>query len=158
MCEVSWFRNRLGGFFKRKQMEVGARKIIKRQFWVPDRKKKFYLELKVALDSINLPRLWTGTAKSTRASKICSPRRGLHCTSLTRGWIFLSLYKTVVDYFSPTAFNPHNRTPSSQSKTTSKHFLVRKWHQLGFIMTLCHCMIHGVTRCSFKRSCISRGR
>ena len=38
ICEVSWFRNRPGGFFKRKQMEVGARKIINRQFWVPDRK------------------------------------------------------------------------------------------------------------------------
>ena len=38
ICEVSWFRNRSGGFFKRKQKEVGVRKIIKRQFWVPDRK------------------------------------------------------------------------------------------------------------------------
>ena len=38
VCEVSWFRNRSGGFFKRKQMVVGARKIIKRKFWVQDRK------------------------------------------------------------------------------------------------------------------------
>ena len=38
ICEVSWFRDRSGGFFKRIQMEVGARKIIKRQFSVPDRK------------------------------------------------------------------------------------------------------------------------
>ena len=38
ICEVTWFRNRSGGLFKRKQMEVGARKIIKRQFWDPDRK------------------------------------------------------------------------------------------------------------------------
>ena len=62
----------------------------------------------------NLPRLCTGTGKSTRVSKICSPRRGLpsrgHCKSLTRGWIFLSLYEDVVDYFSPTALNLHNKT------------------------------------------------
>ena len=53
-------------------------------------------------DYKNLPRLCTGTRKSTRVSKICSPRRGLPrhgcCKSLTRGWISLSLYKVVVDH------------------------------------------------------------
>ena len=66
-------------------------------------------------DYNNLPRLYAGTGKSTRVSKICSPRRGLpsrgRCKSLTRGCISLSLYKVVVDYFSPTALNPHNKTP-----------------------------------------------
>ena len=33
------------------------------------------------------------------------------CKYLTRGWISLSLYKFVVDYFSPTALNPHTKTP-----------------------------------------------
>ena len=32
ICEVRWFQNMSGGCFKRKQMEVGARKIIMRQF------------------------------------------------------------------------------------------------------------------------------
>ena len=29
------------------------------------------------------------------------------CKSVTRGWISLSLYKVVVDYFSPSALNPY---------------------------------------------------
>ena len=67
-------------------------------------------------DYKNLPRLCAGTGKSTRVSKICSPRRGLpsrgRCKSLTQGWISLSLYKVVVDYyFSPTALNPDNKNP-----------------------------------------------
>ena len=115
-----------------------------------------------AEDYKNLPRLCTGTGKSTRVSKICSPRRGLPsrgcCKSLTRGWISLSLYKVVVDYFSPTAFNPQTKPPTWLSKTTSKRFLVRKRRQLGLIMTSRHCMIYDVTRCSLKRSCLYRGR
>ena len=110
----------------------------------------------------NLPRLCTGTGKSTRVSKICSPRRGLpsrgRCKSLTRGWIFLSLYKVVVDYFSPTALNPHDRSPLLFSKSTSKRFLVRKRRQLRLIMTSRHCMIYDVTRRLLKRSCLYRGR
>ena len=82
-----------------------------------------------------VPRLCTGTGKSTWVSKICSPRRGLpsrgRCKSLTRGWISLSLYKVVVDYFSPTALNPHNKTPLFALKTTSKRFLFRKGANLG---------------------------
>ena len=111
----------------------------------------------------NLPRLCTGTGKSTRVSKICSPRRGLPirggCKSLTRGWIFLSLYKVVVDYFSPTTLNPHNKNPTfCFQKTTSKRFLLRKRRQLGLIMTSRHCIVYDVTRCSLKRSCLYRGR
>ena len=113
-------------------------------------------------DYKNLPRLCTGTGKSTRVSKICSPRRGLPshgcCKSLTRGWISLSLYKVVVDYFSPTAFDPRNKPPTFAFKTASKRFLVRKRRQLGLIMTSRHCMIYDVTRCSLKRSCLYRGR
>ena len=113
-------------------------------------------------DYKNLSRLCTGTGKSTRVSKICSPRRGLPsrgcCKSLTRGWISLFLYKVVVDYFSPTALNPHNKTPFSPSKYPSKHCLVRKRGQLGLIMTSRHCMIYDVTRYSLKRSCLYRGR
>ena len=90
-------------------------------------------------DYKNLSRLFTGTGKSIRVSKICSPQRCLpsrgRCKSLTRGWISLSLYKVVVDYFSPIAFNPHDETQFSLSKTTSKRFLVRKRRQLGLIMT-----------------------
>ena len=86
-------------------------------------------------DYKNLPRLCTGTGKSTWVSKICSPRQGLpnrgRCKSLTWGWISLSLCEVVVDYFSPTTFNSHYKTPFSLSKTTSKHFLVRKRRQLG---------------------------
>ena len=70
----------------------------------PRRKQSAFVDYK------NLPRLCTGTGKSTQVSKICSPRRGLpsrrRCKSLTRGWISLSLYKIVVDYFSPTALSP----------------------------------------------------
>ena len=114
------------------------------------------------VDYKNLPRLCTGTGKFTRVSKICSPRRGLpsrgRCKSLTRGWISLSLYKVVVDYFSPTTFNSHNKTPFSLSKTTSKRFLARKRRQLGLIMTSRHCIIYDVTRCSLKRSCLYWGR
>ena len=113
-------------------------------------------------DYKNLPRLCTGTGKSIRVSKICSQRRGLpsrgRYKSLTRGWFSLSLYKIVVDYFSPTALNPHNKTPLFALKTTSKRFLFRKRRQLGLIMTLRHCMIYDVTRSSLKRSCLSRGR
>ena len=75
-------------------------------------------------DYKNLPRLCTGTGKSTRVSKICSSRRGLpcrgRCKSLTRGWISLSLYKVVVDYFSPTALNGHNKTVLSALKIYCK--------------------------------------
>ena len=57
-------------------------------------------------DYKNLPHLSTGKGESTRVSKICSPRRGLPscgcCKSLTQGLISLSLYKVMVDYFSPT--------------------------------------------------------
>ena len=113
-------------------------------------------------DYKNLPRLCTGTGKSTRVSKICSPRRGLPsrgcCKSLTRGWISLSLYKVKVDYFSPTAFNPRNKHSSLLLKTTSKRFLIRKRRQLGLIMTSRHCMIYDVTMCSLKRSCLYRDR
>ena len=70
--------------------------------------------------------MYTGTGKSTIVSKICSPRRGLpsrgRCKSLTQGWISLSLYKVVVDYFSPTAFNPLNKTPFLPSKITRRNF------------------------------------
>ena len=81
-------------------------------------------------DYKNLPRLCKGTGKSTRVSKICSPRRGLpsrgRCKSLTRGWISLSLYKVVVDYFSPTALNPHNKTPLFAFKNHFKTFSAEK--------------------------------
>ena len=70
---------------------------------------------KLSKDYKNLPGLCTGTGKSTRVSKICSPRLGLpsrrRCKSLTRGLNFLSLYKVVVDYFSPTTLNPNNKKP-----------------------------------------------
>ena len=135
---------------------------------VSSRNGKVFLEVTTCIkrtpmgDYKNLPRLCTGTGKSTRVWKICSPRRGLPSRgcwiSLTRGWISLSLYKIVVDYFSPSTLNPHNKTPFSLSKTTSKRCLVRKRRQLGLIMTSCHCMIYDVTRCSLKRSCLSRGR
>ena len=116
-----------------------------------------------SLDYKNLPRLCTGTGKSTRVSKICSPRRGLpsrgRCKSLTRGWISLSLYKVMVDYFSPTAFNPNNKTPFSLSKTTSKRFLVRKRRQLGLIMTSLHCMIYDViSAVEIRRTCRTIGQ
>ena len=82
------------------------------------------------LDYKNIPRLCTGTGKSTRVSKICSPRRGLpsrgHCKSLTRGWISLSLYKVAVDYFSPTALNPHNKPPLIAFKDYFKTFSALK--------------------------------
>ena len=65
------------------------------------------------MDYKNLLWLCTGTGKSTRVSKICSPRRGWLsrgcCKSLTLGWISLSLYKVVVDYFSPTTLDPRNQ-------------------------------------------------
>ena len=102
----------------------------------------------------NLPWLCTRTGKSTRVSKICSPWRGLRChgscKSLTWGWISLSLYRVVVDYFSPTAFYLHNKTPFVVWKTTSKHFLVRKQRQLGLIMKSHNYMIYDVTRCLLK--------
>ena len=93
----------------------------------------------------------------------CSPGQGLpsrgRCKSLTRGWIFLSLYKVVVDNFSPTTLNPHNKpTFFLLSKTTSKRFLLRKWCQLDLILTLPHCMIYGVIRRSLKWSCLFKGR
>ena len=123
----------------------------------------FYIHVYLQnVDYKNLPRLCAGTGKSTRVSKICSPRRGLpsrgRCKSLTRGWISLSLYKVVVDYFSPTALNPHDKTLVLLSKSTSKRFLVRKRRQLGLIMTSRHCMIYDVTRCPLKRNCLYRGR
>ena len=100
----------------------------------------------------------TGTGKSTQVAKFCSPRRGLpsreHCNSLTRGWISLSLYEVVVDYFSPTTLNPNDKAPYLLSKSTSKRFLVRKRRQLGLLMTSRHCMIYNVTRSSHSSKAV----
>ena len=72
------------------------------------------IRIQDVLSTENLPQLCTGTGISTRVSKICSPRQGLpsrgSCTSLTQGWISLSLYKVVVDYFSPIPFNRCKKT------------------------------------------------
>ena len=110
----------------------------------------------------NLPWLCTGTGKSTRVSKICSPQRGLpsrgRCKSLTRGWVSLSLYKSVVDYFSPTSLNPHNKTTLFAFKNTSKRCLLRQRRQFWLIITPRNCVIYDVTRCLLKRSCLYRGR
>ena len=92
-------------------------------------------------DYKNLPRLCTWTGKSTRVSKICSPRRGLP----SRGYFLLPLSIPIT--------KPHFLL----SKTTSKRCLIRKRRQLGLIMTSRHCMIYDVTRCSLKRSCLYRG-
>ena len=116
-----------------------------------------------APDYKNLPWLCTGTGKFTGVSKICSPQRSLRnrgpCKSLTLRWISLSLYKLMVDYFSPTALNPHNKTPLFPFKNYFKKcFLFRKRRQLGLIVASCHYMIYDVTRCSLKRSCLYRRR
>ena len=56
------------------------------------------------IDYKNLPRLCTGTGKSTLVSKICNVHNSasvvVDCKSLTLGWIFLSLYKVLVDSYS----------------------------------------------------------
>ena len=65
--------------------------------------------------------------------------------------------KAWVIFFSPTAFNPVTKTPVLFSKSTSKHFLLRKWRQLGLIMWPSQCMIYDVKGCSVKRSCLYRG-
>ena len=58
------------------------------------------------------------------------PSRG-RCKSLTRGRISLSLFKVVVDYFSPTTLNPHNKTLlfsfKSYFKTLSAYKTVPTW-------------------------------
>ena len=77
---------------------------------------------------------------------------------LTRGWISLSQYKVVVDYFSPTTFFLSIRKPLFSIITTSKCLLVRNQCQLGLILTLRHCVIYTVRRCSIKWSCLYRGR
>ena len=87
------------------------------------------------IDYKNLPRPCTWTGKSTRVSKICSPQRGLpsrgRCKSLTKGWISLSLYKVVVDYFSPTALNPHNKFHFLLSKPLQNAFRLENGAKLG---------------------------
>ena len=89
---------------------------------------KYFRDISVNSGRIkNLPGLCTGTVKSIPMSKICSPRRGLPsrgcCKSWTRGWIFLSPYNVVVDCFSPTTLNPHNKT---------KLFCFQKLHHNAF--------------------------
>ena len=64
----------------------------------------------------------------------------------------------MVDYFSPPALSPHDKTPILLSKSTLKRFLLRKRCQLALIMMSRHCMIYDVTRCSLKQSCLSSGR
>ena len=61
------------------------------------------------------------------------------------GWLFFS-YRS-----------PHDN-PIFAFKCYFKNFLLRRQGQLGLIITSCHCMIYDVTRCSLKRSCLSRVR
>ena len=74
----------------------------------------YFIAIEEAKDYRNLPWLCTGTGKSTQVSKICSPRQALpslwRCKSLTLGRISLSLYKVVVDYFSPTVLIPTTKS------------------------------------------------
>ena len=61
-------------------------------------------------------------------------------------------WQEVVDYFSPTALNPHQEIPFLLSKTTSKRLLARKRRQLGLILTSRHCMTYDVIMCSLENS------
>ena len=67
-------------------------------------------------DYKNLPRLCTGTGKSTRVSKICSPRRGLQIFDIeSRGLLFFS-YRC----------NSHNKPPVFAFKNYFQTFSASK--------------------------------
>ena len=79
---------------------------------------------------VNLPPLCRGTGISTPVSKIFSPRLDLMSrgcsTSLTRGWISLSLYKVVVDYFSSTPLQSPYKKTKSYTKNSYRTFSNQK--------------------------------
>ena len=114
------------------------------------------------VDYKNLSRLCTGTGKSIRVSKICSPRRGLpgrrRCKSLTREWFPCLCTKLWLIIFLLPLSILITKPQFLLSKTTSKCFLLRKRRQLGLIMMSRHCMIYYITRCSLKKSCLYKGR
>ena len=76
-----------------------------------------------------------GQGNPPRVSKIWSPRRGLpsrgSCISLTRGWISLSLYKGMVDYFSPIPFNSCKKSRQKlQQIVFSYHKTAPTWRRV----------------------------